>query len=96
MDEIVVPERPTTGPSQDDLNRFAAIISRASEQKAPGTVPEVEVPRRVIEYYNQRNLKGFEEAGYFIYNGVKVFEKGKREQFRNKDNESMEKRLHGG
>lgn len=43
-------------------------------------VPEIEAPRRVIEYFNRGAQKGFDEAGYFMYQGVKVYEAGKVEE----------------
>lgn len=64
--------------------------------KKVGTeMPEIEVPRRLIEHFNQGRMKGVEEAGYFIYNGVKVYEKDKRKEFKEKDSRTMGQILHG-
>jgi len=65
--------------------------------KKDNEIPSVEVPRRVIEHYNRGNaIKSFDEAGYFIFNNVKVYESGKKDLADQKDAMSMEQKLHGG
>ncbi len=82
------------GPSRDDLNRFAERVAVAKETNPdPKALPEIEVPRRVINHFNLRSMKGFDEAGYFVYNGVKVFETGKLEAIRARDSLTMEQKL---
>jgi len=41
-------------------------------------VPYVEAPRSIIEHYNRGKMEGFDKAGYFMYQSVRVYEKGKR------------------
>ena len=45
-----------------------------------GELPALEVDRRIIEHFNRGNLGGFDSVGYFVYQGVKVYEVGKREE----------------
>lgn len=54
----------------------------------------IEASRKVCEHYNRHNLKGFEQAGYFIFNGVKVYEKGKKNAADTKDRRTMEEINH--
>ena len=58
----------------DDLNLFIGEVAVASQ------LPEgqVQASREIIEHYNPGTLMaGFEKVGYFMLNGVRVFEKGK-------------------
>lgn len=82
--------------TQSDLNKFTSVIATANGQKVGQEVPEIEVPRRVIDYFNKGKMKGFDTVGYFLFNGVKVYEKGKREEYKLKENKTMEQLLHGG
>lgn len=89
-------EDPDRGPSRQDLNLFAEKIAIANENRDLKTpLPEIEVPRRVIQHFNQRSMDGFDKCGYFVYQGVKVFEVGKKELAVIKDRRSMEDILHG-
>ena len=96
LNETAPQEAVTTGPTRDDLNRFSELIARALEAKKEKETPEIEVPRRVVEYFNKTNLKGFDEVGYFVFNGVKVYERGKKEEAKRKDSETIEQKMHGG
>jgi len=58
-------------------------------------VPCVEASRKIVEFYNRANIKGFDKAGYFMFQGVKVYEKGKREEADARDNRSTEEVNHG-
>lgn len=86
------------GPSREDLNRFmerVAIAKDAAGAPGPGReLPEIEVPRRVIAHFNRQSMKGFDDVGYFIYQGVKVFEFGKREEAARRDARTMEQVNH--
>ena len=83
------------GPTRDELNLFHEKIAIAHETKEGDQLPEIEVPRKIINYYNRHSIKGFDKAGYFIYQGVKVFEIGKREELRDRDSMSIEVLVHG-
>lgn len=63
-----------SGPSREDLNKFMDDVTFALQDGHA----EIESPRTIIEYYNKGNIQGFDEAGYFIYRGVKVYETGKK------------------
>lgn len=80
-----------TGLSDGDIDRFSSLIAKAKNENAA----EVEVPRRVIEYYNKGNLTGFDKVGYFVYQNIKVYETGKKEESKAKENKTMEQLLHG-
>lgn len=56
--------------------------------------PCIEADRDVCEHYN-RNTEAFDSVGYFIFQGVKVFERGKLESSSRKDRMTMEQKLHG-
>lgn len=84
------------GPTRNELNLFHEAVAIALESKAPGQVPEIEAPRVIIEHFNRQNLKGFEDAGYFMFQGVKVFEEGRVDDVKKREAKSIEERLHGG
>lgn len=48
---------------------------------APGSMPWVEAPMEVIEFYNKGSMDGFNSVGYFVMNGCRVYEKGNRDAF---------------
>lgn len=83
------------GPTRDELNQF---LEDVAVQKAlsGSEFPEIEAPRVIIEFYNKGNIKGFDDAGYFIFDGVKVFEAGKKEDAKRKESLSMEEKIFGG
>lgn len=59
------------------MGRFFDEIHAAMAEN--GEMPAIEVDRRVIEHFNRNSLGGFDAVGYFVYQGVKVYEVGKRE-----------------
>lgn len=85
------------GPTRNELNEFledvAVATARGPEDGDP--TPHVEASRKIIEFYNRNNMKGFDHAGYFILQGVKVYEKGKKEAADARDRMSMEQVNHG-
>lgn len=60
------------------------------------TVAAMETPRKMIEHFLRAQIAGFEKTYYFIYDNVKVFEEGKREEGERIENLSSEERMHGG
>lgn len=76
--------------SREDINSFLDEVAIALQHKPTNDIPSVEASRKVIEHYNRGRMQGVEEVGYFIFSGVKVFEKGKRESSEARDNRTME------
>lgn len=82
--------------SQTDLNNFNDLVSIAvATRKDDKEVPSIEVPRRIVEYFNAGNLKGFDDVGYFIHRGVKVYELGKKLESERRDGMSIEEKNFG-
>lgn len=59
-------------------------------------MPGVEASRKIIEHFNRGRMAGVESVGYFIYEGVKVFEEGKREASEARDALTCEDKVFGG
>jgi hypothetical protein len=59
-------------------------------------MPWVEAARDVIEHFNRGMMEGVERAGYFIFQGVKVYEAGKRDEVKKTENRTSEEILFGG
>lgn len=52
-------------------------------------LPVVECDRDLVEYHNRGSLiKGFDQVGYFIYEGAVICEKGQGEAIRQKIEDS--------
>ena len=68
--------------SREEINAFLDSLYDAEmngEREEDG-MPWVEAPRSIIEHYNRKSLAGFDDGPqYFILEGVKVYEEGKRE-----------------
>lgn len=62
---------------------------------APGGMPWIEAPREVIEHYNMGNMDGFKAVGFFVINGCRVYEEGKREEYVAKEELSVTERDFG-
>lgn len=80
------------------MNGFLFDISSARDewlQNGRGELSEIEVDRRVIERFNRQDMKNFDNTLYFIYQDVKVFEKGRKEEALRKERQSMEEKVHG-
>lgn len=82
--------------TQSDLNYFMDQVNAVLMGKDEGVVPEIEVPRKIVQHFNRRNIHGFDEVGYFVYNGVKVYEEGKKDKAKSRDGRSMEQVIYGG
>lgn len=59
---------------------FLEQVATAASLGGDGDLPHVEAPRHICEHINRGKMKGFDEVGWSIFNGVKVFEEGRREQ----------------
>lgn len=58
-------------------------------------MPWIEAKRSIIEHYNKANIKGFDNGPmYFVFQGVKVYELGKREISKQRE-KSLEERNFG-
>jgi len=67
---------PTIKALPDAMNEFLSEVFKAKLNN-PKNGGEVEADLSVIHYYNPgAMMRGFEDAGYFVYDGVKVFQKG--------------------
>lgn len=89
-------EAKSSGPTRDELNQFTDAVAIAKANYIPGAqLPCIEVPRSVIEHFNKRNLSAFDEVGYFVYSDVRVFEEGRMEAGKAKDNQSVSQKLFG-
>lgn len=70
-------------------------IAEVAENEPPEDMPWVEAPREVIEHYNKGSIKGFDNGPlYFVFQGVKVYEKGRRNEARLRE-KSLEERNFG-
>ena len=86
------------GITRAEKNEFLEMISDAIERGAePGNhMPEIEVPRKVIEHFNRQNMKSFDETHYFVYHNVRVYEEGKRLTSKAAERQTLEDRFFGG
>lgn len=84
------------GPSQNELNNFLSEVAMRRAMAVNGCLPEIEASRRIVEHFNRNSLKGFDDVGYFIMDGVKVFEEGKTEEAKKRDSLTMEEKNFGG
>lgn len=67
-------------------NQFLELVAQAigspssTWSDAPGKMPWIEAPRKVIEFYNRGKMEGFESSGFFVLGGCRVYEEGKRDE----------------
>jgi hypothetical protein len=73
-----------------EISNFMDEVSMALATREGDDFPEIEAERNICEHYNRENLKGFDSSGYFIFHGVKVYEKGKKDFADNRDALTME------
>ncbi len=89
------------GPDRNTLNKFLDAVAKApmmpKETYEEDTMPYVEAPRVIIEFYNKGTtaLKAIAETGYFIFHNVKVYEEGKRDSVLAAEKELDKKRKYG-
>ncbi len=85
------------GPTRQALNEFLDDVAQAmiDGAEAGEALPSVETSREIVQYYNKTNMAGFDTAGYFIFQGVKVYEKGTKEAVDKRDNLTIEEKLFG-
>ena len=90
--------------SREELNEFLDAINDALQlgpQPVEGEeeledMPWIEAKRSVIEHYNKANIKGFDNGPmYFVFQGVRVYEQGKRKIAKERE-KSLEERNFGG
>ncbi len=57
--------------------------------------PKLEVAHKIVEHFNRGRMEGVKEAGYFVYQGVKVYAEGKKEEAETRDGLSIEDKVFG-
>ena len=78
------------------MNKFLEDVAYAmAEGPKDEAMPWVEAPRNVIEYINKGRLDGFDAVKYCLFNGVKIYEEGKREGAFQRDQQTIEERTFG-
>lgn len=86
------PEAVTTA----DMTSFYDVLHTAQAVTPAGEIPACEAPRKVIAHLLQHKMKGFDDVGYILFQGVKVFEQGKREEAERKDGLTTEQKVFQG
>lgn len=89
---------PRAGSERHPLNIFqdevaVALIEGVKDDRAP--LPIIETTKDVIQFFNRANMKGVEEAGYFVYHGCIVCEVGNTEKVIEALNMTFEEKMHG-
>lgn len=86
------------GITRSEKNEFLEQISEAIDAgPQPGcSMPEIEVPRKIIEHFNKQNMKDFDSTHYFTFHNVRVYEEGKRDISKAAEKQSLEDRFFGG
>lgn len=85
----------TDGDFRSELNFFLESVATAAVGGSDDDIPHVEAPRKIIEHINRGKLAGFDSVGWCVFNGVKVFEVGKREEILAKEAQKERDRLSG-
>lgn len=78
-------------PTREELGLFLDEIHMA---KASGE--DIEAPRKIILHFNRNNMKGFDSVGYFVYDTVKIYEAGRKEEAKKQDALTSEQKVFGG
>lgn len=89
------PQTGTDFPSREELGVFFDLVHNAANSSLPGETPGIEAPRKIIEHFNRGRMAGIDSVGYFIYEGVKVFEEGKRLEAEKRDALTAEEKVFG-
>ena len=86
-----------TGVSRGTLNEFLENVAGAMAMGPQDgeDMPWIEVTRDVLEHFNRGQMAGVDKAGYFVFQGVKVYEQGKREEAKLRDSLTSEQILFG-
>lgn len=90
--------QPQTGnefPSREELGIFFDAVHTAVHSVAPGEMPGIEASRKIVEHFNRGRMAGIDSVGYFIYEGVKVFEEGRRDASEKNDALTTEDKVFG-
>ena len=83
-------------PTREELAEFYDALAHAKMEAIAGQIPAMEASRKVIMHFLREKMRGFDDVMYFIYEGVKVFEQGKREEAERKEGLTTEQKMHGG
>lgn len=82
-------------PTDKELARFYDSLNGARASAEPNSLPGIETSRKIITHFMRGNMAGFDRVHYFIYQGVKVFEQGKRAEAERKERLTEDQILHG-
>ena len=96
LKEAIIQNNEDTFASREEINDFLNQVAVHTALQT-GEMPSMETNRKIVEHFNRspQAVKGFEEAGYFVYAGVKVYEQGKRKAAEDRDNLDMEQKIFG-
>ena len=84
-------------PTRQEIAQFMDAIHTAKAHGDVHDIPCIDAATKIVRHFNQgRSLKGLEEVGYFVYDGVKVFEEGRRVEAMRKDALTSEDKVFGG
>lgn len=73
------------------MDKFLTDLANAmAEGPTEDDIPHLEAPRPVIEHFNRRSMTAFDQVGYFIFQGVRVYEEGKKEWARTQENKNLD------
>lgn len=91
-------ENNTQSITRDELNKFLDDVSYALQMGAPEgeVMPEIEAPLSTIQHFNKLGMKDWSKTYYFIYNNVKVYEAGKKEDAKRMEKMTIEQKVFGG
>ena len=79
-----------------DISQFLDDVTMAKATYEGADLPCLEVDRKLCEHYNREHLAEFDKTGYFVFHGVKVYEKGKRDYADGRDALTTEDICHRG
>lgn len=76
---------------QEMMDKFLTDLAEAmAEGPTEDSIPHTEAPRAVIEHFNRRSMEAFDQVGYFLFQGVKVYEEGKKEWAREQEDKNLD------
>ncbi len=82
-------------PTNEELGAFYAALNHEKSKWDGSTILAMEAPRKIIEHILGTRMTGFDAVHYFVYEGVKVFEQGKRAEGERIENLSSDDKTFG-
>lgn len=83
-------------PSKEEMGVFYDALYRAKNSTLPTEMPAIEATYKICHHLNRASFQGVEQAGYFVYEGVKVFIEGRRQEAERRDNLTCEEKVFQG